>query len=136
MYGSASRSVLKQLNLIHHQGLCIALGAFRTSPAQSLYVEAHEPSLVSRHLKLSLSYVLKLNSLPENPAYSHVFENVKLFEETVSKIPPLSIRILAHLEKSKINLNLIDDACSLDIAPWTLSAPTVRLNLTKFKKDN
>ena len=36
VYGSAHRSVLKQLDPIHHQGLRISLGAFRTSPAQSL----------------------------------------------------------------------------------------------------
>ena len=73
VYGSARRSILKQLDPIHHQGLGIALGAFRTSPAQSLYIEAHEPSLTIRRLKLSLNYVLKLKSLPENPAYSCVF---------------------------------------------------------------
>ena len=67
-----------------HQGLCIAFGAFHTSPAQSLYVEAHEPSLTTRRVKLSLNYVLKLKSLLENPAYSCVFEpeNIKLFEES------------------------------------------------------
>ena len=73
VYGSARRSILKQLDPIHHQGLRIALGAFRTSPAQSLCTEAHEPSLNTRRLKLSLNYVLKLKSLPENPAYSCVF---------------------------------------------------------------
>ena len=30
------------LDPVHHQGLRIALSAFCTSPAQSLYVEAHE----------------------------------------------------------------------------------------------
>ena len=34
-YGSARQSVLKQLDPIHHQGLRIALGAFRTPSAQS-----------------------------------------------------------------------------------------------------
>ena len=113
VYGSARRLVLKQLDPIHHQGLRIALGAFRASPAQSVYVEAHEPSLTSRRLKLSLNYVLKLKSLPENPAYSCVFqpENIKLFEESESKIPPLGIRIPPHLEKSKLDQNLI--RCSL-----------------------
>ena len=97
-------------------------------------MEAHEPSLTSRRLKLSLNYVLKLKSLPENPAYSCVFEpeDIKLFEESESKIPPLGIRILPRLEKSKLDLNLIDDAPSLDIAPWKLSAPAVRLDLDKF----
>ena len=125
VYGSARRSVLKHLDPIHHQGLCIALGAFRTSPAQSLHVEAHEPSLTSRRLKLSLNYALKLNSLPQIPAYSCVFEpeNIKLFEESESKIPPLGIRILPHLEKCKLDLNLID------------AAPAVRLDLAKLKKE-
>ena len=88
VYGSARRSILKQLDPIHHQGLRIALGAFRTSPAQSLYIEAHEPSLTTRRLKLSFNYVLKLKSLPENLAYSCIFEpeNTQLFEEPESKV--------------------------------------------------
>jgi len=104
--GSARQSVPRQLDPIHHQGLCIALGAFCTSPAQSLYVEAHEPYLAARCLKLVLDYVLKLRSLLKNPTYSCIFEfkNVKLSENSPPKIPPLGIRILPHLEKSHINL--------------------------------
>ena len=134
VYGSARRSILKQLDPIHHQGLRIALGAFRASPAQSLYIEAHEPSLTTRRLKLSLNYVLKLKSLPENPAYSCVFEPeiTKLLEASESKVPPLGIRILPHLEKSKLNLNLVDDAPSLDIVPWKLPVPAVRFD--RFQK--
>ena len=41
IYGSARKSYLKKLDTIHHQGLRLALGAFRTSPVQSLYSEAH-----------------------------------------------------------------------------------------------
>ena len=103
-----------------YQGLRIALGAFRISPAQSLYIEAHGPSLTTRQLKLFLNYVLKLKSLPENPAYSCVFE------------PENTIRILPHLEKSKLNLNLVDNAPSLDIVPWKLSVPAVRFDLASF----
>ena len=68
VYGSAYRSILKQLDPIHYQGLRIALGAFRTSPAQSLYIEAHEPSLTTRRLKLFLNYVLKLKIFPRKPS--------------------------------------------------------------------
>ena len=86
---------------------------------------------------MSLNYVPKLKSLPENPADSCVFEpeNAKLFEESESKVPPLGIRILPHLEKSKLNLNLVDDAPSLDIVPWKFSVPAVRFDLASFKKD-
>ena len=137
VYRSTHWLILKQLDPIHHQGLHIELGAFHTSPAQSLYMEAHELSLASRHLKPSLNCVLKLKSLLENPTYSCVFEpeNVKLFQEFVSKIPPLGIHILPHLEKSEINLNLIDNASFMDIAPWMLSVPTIRFDVIKLKKD-
>ena len=37
------------LDMIHHQGIRLALGAFRTSPADSLLVETNEPSLKDRN---------------------------------------------------------------------------------------
>ena len=45
------------------------------------------------------------------------------------KIPPHSISILPHLEKSEINLKQIDGASSVDIAPWMLSVPIVSYSL-------
>ena len=36
VYGSTKSYILKELDPIHHQGMRIALGAFRTSPVQSL----------------------------------------------------------------------------------------------------
>ena len=38
------------LDVRHHQGLRLALGAFRTSPVTNLYVEADELSLYLRWL--------------------------------------------------------------------------------------
>ena len=45
VYGSTKSYILKELDPIHHQGLRIALGAFCTSPVQSLYAETEEPFL-------------------------------------------------------------------------------------------
>ena len=45
VYGSARKSYLSKLDTIHNQGLRLALGAFKTSPINSLYIEANEPSL-------------------------------------------------------------------------------------------
>ena len=56
VYGSARKSYLAMLDPIHHQGLRLALGASRTSPDASLYIEAYEPSLTTRREKLSLHY--------------------------------------------------------------------------------
>ena len=48
------------LDPIHHQGLRLALGAFRTSPTARLYVEADELSLNTRREKLSLQYAIRI----------------------------------------------------------------------------
>ena len=42
IYGSARKSYLQMPDPIHNQGLRLALGAFRTSPVASLYVEADD----------------------------------------------------------------------------------------------
>ncbi|GFO07264.1 neurogenic locus notch homolog protein 1-like [Plakobranchus ocellatus] len=73
-YGSAKTRVLRALDPIHHQGLRFALGAFRTSPIESLYAEAGEPSLEHRRIKLAFNYELKLKSLPRNACHDIVFE--------------------------------------------------------------
>ena len=64
---------LENLDTIHHQGLRLALGVFRTSPVESLYAESNEPSLYIRREKLSLQYVSKLAANPRNSAYDCAF---------------------------------------------------------------
>ena len=61
------------MDTIHHQGLRLALGAFRTSPVESLYAGSNEPSLYIRREKLSLQYVSKLATNARNSAYDCVF---------------------------------------------------------------
>ena len=60
VYGSASKTALAKLDPVHNQGLRLSLGAFRSSPVESLYVEAREPPLEIRREKLALQYILKL----------------------------------------------------------------------------
>ena len=67
IYGSARKRYLKILYTVHHQGLRLAQGAYRTSPIPS-YVEPDEPFLSERRVKLSLQYITKLKSNPTNPA--------------------------------------------------------------------
>ena len=75
VYGSARPSYIKRLDTVHNQGLRLCLGAFRTSPVQSLYVETKEPPLGMRRPRLSLQYCVKLMSNEVNPAYSAVFQS-------------------------------------------------------------
>ncbi|GFO50013.1 RNA-directed DNA polymerase from mobile element jockey [Plakobranchus ocellatus] len=58
IYGSAKKHVLRALDPIHHQGLRIALGAFRTSPIKSLYAEA-----MTLYLKLTFLLLQSQNPI-------------------------------------------------------------------------
>ena len=88
VYGSARKSYVKLLDPVHHQGVRLSLGVFRTLPVQSLYVEAREPSLENRRLKLSLQYTVKPN--PLNPAHACVFhpEYQPLYDSKPTSIRP------------------------------------------------
>ena len=95
VYGSARPSYIKRLDTVHNQGLRLCLGVFRTSPVQSLYVEANEPPLDMRRTRLSLQYGVKLMSNEVNPAYSAVFQSdiVATYEAGERAIKPLGLRI-------------------------------------------
>ena len=115
----------------------MALGAFRTSPVESLYVEAGELPLEHRTIKLSLQKVTKLKSTPSNPAFNCVFrpEYEQKYIRNTKVIPPLGIRIKEHLEGSNILIEEINDDDIYDIPPWELYSPTVNLTLHSSYKN-
>ena len=93
---------------------------------QPLFVEAGETSLELRRLKLTLNYVLKLKSVPTNPACDSVF-NPKCVDyfnlPTTKATPPLSIRVLPHLEAAKLAMEGIELSERLLTSPWLLDTP-------------
>ena len=87
--------------------LRLCLGAFRTSPVESLYVDAHEPCLGARRAKLSLQYTSKIKSMPKHPTHNAVFDNkyMKLFDAKPSAIHTFGLRIKQFLTASNIELS-------------------------------
>ncbi|GFO02938.1 RNA-directed DNA polymerase from mobile element jockey [Plakobranchus ocellatus] len=137
IYGSAKKHVLRALDPIHHQGLRIALGAFRTTPIKSLYAEAGEPSLEHRRMKLAFNYVLKLKSLPRNPCHDVVFETPLSDSSTVTKSEPnLVANTFEHFKNANISLNLIDNLHVQCPPPWEEHNINVDISLTKQNKEN
>ena len=95
VYGSARSSYIMLLDTVHHQGLRLSLGAFRTSPVESLHVEANEPSLENSVFKFGTQYSTKLKAYPSNPAHDCVFnplyENV--YDRKPNTIQPFGLRV-------------------------------------------
>ena len=127
---------MKCLDTIHHQGLRLALGAFRTSPVESLYAESNEPSLYTRREKLSLQYTTKLAANPKNPAHNCVFnpKYERFYNNTPSAIKPLGLRILPLLEQANISIKNVQPFSLPSKEPWTQNPPKVILDLHKNKK--
>ena len=100
MYGSARDSYLRMLDPIQNHALRLCLGAYRTSPASSLCVEANEPPLYFRRKKLSLQYCLKLSCNYNNPAYATVLNSkfYSVFERKPTQLLPLAIRVSGDLQ--------------------------------------
>ena len=59
-------------------GLRLALGAFHTSPVQSLCIGANKPSQNKRRIKLAIQYVIKLKTKALNHACNSIFETKQI----------------------------------------------------------
>ena len=109
VYRSGRKSFLKQLDPIHHESLRLVLGAFRTSPIESRYAEAHESPLQIRREKIALRYYTKQKSSPFNLAYDCTFDPKyrQYFDHKEKSIRPFGLRMEPVLKESTIPLNNI-----------------------------
>ena len=93
------------LDPVHNQSLRLCLGTFKNSSVESLYVDAHEPSLGARRAKLSLNYASKITSQPKHPAaHDAVFDNkyMKLFDARPNAIHTFGLRFKQFLTASNV----------------------------------
>ena len=135
IYGSARKTYLQMLDPTHNQGLRLALGAFRTSPVASLYVEAEEPSSYSRREKLSLQYAMRLAANPSNPAHEVTFppNYVDLYEQKPKAIKLFGIRISPLLKSTKITPQNIEKHFTPNIPAWCMKQPEILFDLHSGK---
>ena len=126
------------LDPIHNAKLGLALGAFRTSPVASLYVEADESSLYSRREKLSLQYAIRLAANPSNHAHEVTFPTnyVDLYKQKPKAIKLFGIRISPLLESANIKPQNIVKHLTPNIPAWCMKPPEKRFNLHSRKNLN
>ena len=74
VYWTASESELKKLDPVHNSALRLALGAFRTSPVQTLYAESGEMPLNLRRQQLAMQYFDKIKQDIHSPVYRVVMD--------------------------------------------------------------
>jgi len=137
VYGSARKSYLQMLDPIQNQALHLCLGAFRTSPASSLLVEANEMPLDIRRRRLSAQYLLpEFTSNTTIPARSCILNNrfAKLFDKQPNQTRPLGYRVRDDLRDIGFVPKDVLLTSVIPTPPWLLSRPTVDLSLTELVK--
>ena len=137
IYRSARKSYLKTLDPIYHGSLGLVLGAFKTSPAESLYTEANEAPANIRSHKLALQYYVKLKSCLTNPAHHKVFhpKYKELFQKNEKAIKPFGLRMETIIGEAEVDLTENHKTIIPDIPPWTIRTPNIILTLCKFYKN-
>src|ERR1700761_6678583 len=138
IYGSARKSYIQMLDPIQNQALRICLGAFRTSPVESLQAEANEPPLFLRRQKLAVQFALQLCSNKTIPTFKHTF-NTQFTQKFINKpnaIQPFGLRIKNLIQNININLEQIINNHIISIPPWLMYKPNVFLDLHNNLKSN
>ncbi|GFQ69430.1 putative rna-directed dna polymerase from mobile element jockey-like protein [Trichonephila clavata] len=138
VYSSACKSLLKILDPVHHQGLRLCLGAFRTSPVESLYAEAYEPPLDLRRKYLCLNHFMKIQSMKTNTAYSYLF-NFSLYDfnshrSSLTYSQPFHFRIRDLINDLNLNIGRIALCKISEVPPWKVIYPKVDFTLSCYSK--
>ncbi|XP_023235538.1 uncharacterized protein LOC111634934 [Centruroides sculpturatus] len=138
VYGSARESTLRMLDPIHHQALRLCTGAFRTSPVQSLYVDAYEPPLSLRREQLSLFYYLKQKSYTKPSVDCTVSDTQlkRLFEARPSSVPTFVIRMENVSSTIDLNISNVSQAEIDSTPPWSTPVINVDFSLKQFPKES
>lgn len=136
VYGSARHSTLKTLDPIHHSGLRLATGAYRTSPVESLYVECAEPPLELRRNLLSMKYAHKVLSVPDHPCRHTLLDKRldTLFRSKKSCIPTFAIRVRKAMGVDVHSLQQELTLFEEPLAPWLYRDIICNFTLTKYGK--
>ena len=137
IYGTASPSAVKMLDTVHHQALRLCTGAFRTSPVESIYVEAGEPSLKDRRMSLQLQYYVRTKQIPvdrtivklDDEACDHLYQAVK------NKPKSLGYKVRQDLQELQIDIPAISIYTESEIGPWEQPEIMVCMSLALFSKE-
>jgi len=126
------------LDPIQNHVLRLCMGAYNTSPASSLCVEANEPPLYFRRKKLSLQYCLKLSCNYSNPAYATIFNSKfhSVFERKPTQLPSLAIRVSGHLQAVDFKKSDVITSSIPSTPPWLLACSADNFTLHCSDKSN
>ena len=137
IFATAAPSNLQLLDPIHHKCLRICLGAFRTTPKQSLYVESNIPSLETRRKIASMQFYFR-NLGKKDKHNDYLFDTSKdyIFEAKKTGPYPLGFTIRKYLQEFDIGIPKIIQTEIPKYPPWLIPEINICFKLGEFSKTN
>ena len=132
VYGTAPKSYLLRLDPVHHKGLRFGLGAYRTSPVPSLYVEAGETDLKCRREMLQLQYYARLKQfLPDRlPVRLDDMSLDTLYAKKSNRPITLGYKVRQFKKDMGLQFPHIELLKESRLGPWERKRPTVCMDLS------
>ena len=134
-YGTASDTNLKKLDPIHHHGLRLCLGAFHTSPVESLYVESNIHSLSYRRKVLGLQYYARTLTIDRNETICNLYDKRRdIMFRNSKRFETPAIKIRYDMEELGIKFAPIFEQRVSNMPPWLSPEIHVCFEMDNFTK--
>lgn len=134
IYNSASATRLKQLDPVHHLGVRLAIGAYRTSPTLSILCDAGMMPLSYRRTVQTLVYGTKALALPSHPLNEKL--SVPSLSSRSKTFHSLVYRFQNLCTTFEIDATNLHCRGFLPIPPWTIGELKIDSLTTTIPKMN
>lgn len=131
IYQNASTTNLKILDTIHTQGLRLSIGAFRSSPVESIICDSGSTPLSYRRAITAINFITKISTYSDHPLQTKALHALQgsLFADPIFKT------ILFQIQNYNLILPNLMVLHPRKIPPWELKSPIVIKKLLKFPKN-
>ena len=133
-YSSAAPTTLQTLDPIHNQALRICLGAFRTTPLASLYVEANINSLENRRQLANMNYYFRIHQIEKQNRHSNIIDFERNFP--ISNTKTFGFKVRETIKKYKVGNFEILKIKPLPIPPWLIPKVDICFKICEKSKNN
>ena len=118
VYSSACKILLSQLDVVH-MGLRICLGAFKTSPIESKYVDTEHMPPDLRREELGLRYLMRIKSAPKNPSLRVLKDDTSSQRFRGSRSSkPFQVQLNEDVADTNLKSQRIQKVEHSEILPW------------------
>lgn len=137
-YMTADRKLLKSVDVIQNSALRIALGAFRSTPTDSLHCLSEVMPLDFRRDMQTLQYAIRITHDTHNPNHHFIHSNRlrTIFDQKPHLRPPFHERLKRIQSKYSIEMPLICHRTNEEYLPWIAIKTVISTELSQLNKSD